>query len=75
MLLFFVSLVSCDSIDSGGGIALGTIAAIIGGIILLGWLAFKVIGSMVEIGFWGIVVIILLIVGFIAFIVIKSMGT
>lgn len=74
-LLFILTLASCDTIDAGGGIALGTIAAIIGGILLLGWLAVKVLSGVIEFGFWSIVVFVLLIIGFIAFIIIKSMGT
>lgn len=75
ILIFILSLASCEVIGAGGSIGLGAIAAVIGGILLLGWLALKVLGGIIEIGFWGITVIILLIIGFIAFIIVQSMGT
>lgn len=74
VVLLMTGLSGCDALGAGGNVVL-SVGGIILGILLLGWLAIKVLGGVLEIGLWGIVIFVLLIIGFIAFVIIKSLGT
>lgn len=68
-----LSLTACDAIGAEGNVWISIIVAILV-VIALGWITVKFIGGILEIGIWGIVVLVLLVIGFIAWIIFRSMG-
>ena len=67
-------LSGCEALGAGGNVGL-TLGGIVVGILLLGWLAVKFLAGALKIGFWGIVFFVLLVIGFIVFIIVETMGT
>lgn len=69
-----LSLTGCDAIGAEGGIGIGIIVAVLV-IIILGLIAVKFLGGILKIGIWGVVILVLLVIAFIAWIIVESMGT
>ncbi len=72
ILMVLLSFTACEVLSTEGNIGIGIVVAVVL-VIGLGSLAFKFLGGILKIGIWGIVVLVLLIIGFIAWIIIQSM--
>lgn len=73
IFLMMSSLAACEALGAEGNVGIGIVVAVLA-VIALGGIAFKLLGGILKIGIWGVVVLVLLVIGFIAFIIFKSMG-
>lgn len=68
-----LSLTACDALGAEGNIGISIFVAVLV-VIALGWFAVKFMGGILKMGVWGIVMLVLLFIGFIAWIIFRSMG-
>ena len=71
--LFVILLSGCDELGTGGSIGLGVIG-VIAGAIVIGWFIIKVLVGVLKVGFWGIILFVLAILGLIAYFVLQWTG-
>lgn len=72
-LVFLFILPACEAMGVEGNLGLG----IAGGVLVvigLGWLALKVLGGVIKIGIVGITILVILVIGLIAWAVTSLMG-
>lgn len=73
VFMMTLSLTACDALGAEGNIGISIFVAVLV-VIALGWFAVKFMGGILKMGVWGIVMLVLLIIGFIAWIIFRSMG-